>query len=575
MNRKGMFPRRVLLAGLTFNGIAYTSIRIGGDPLIQGGLIALGTLLIVVPVAWWWRRSRYGIVAMKNRSAHRDERNNGFVTIWDRLNHSSKWAMRRRWGKEIRPDLFGAAWGIQLWWLLWKVSVREYAVNLGKDNYGGLWLQHNAVVTMIGSARTGKTSAMCCRLIDHRGPAIVTSIRKDVVVHTAQLRARVGQLYFFNPGNVGNLPSNLKWSVLHGCTTMDTAIRRATQLIGEATSSEERQYWSDQAHRILAPMMYAAAHAELPMRAVQRWVAATGEDAHKAKTDIIAILENTPEGKSQVDNMRQFFGMVGPGDRTRLSITNTIAQVLSWLGNPRVAALGDSRGEDLFDIKRDLIGTNATLYILGAENRGTSALTGCLVAEIIYQSTQHAETLDGGRLSPPLLGLLDEVTATCPGRPVPTWATFLGGSGIPLHIGVQSRSRLDEVWGEEGRKTILNMSSVVMVGAGCMDPQELRDYSLMAGDREVPQRDKDGKVIKDAPRRDVPVLSVKDIKNLAIGQWIAYLRGPVTKINTENIKERKDVKKAGGYRPPAAAETNFEEAARREMREEQMQGERK
>lgn len=570
-----MFPAKRALTGVVMEAAGGGSLYLGGDPMIAGTLIAAGATLQIAPTAWWWYRSRHGIVAMKNRAARRADKTEGYVGFRERFAESSKWAMRKRWGRKLRPDLFNVngpaaiRWAKQWWRLLFIVPVEEYAVNLGRDNFGGYWVPLNSVVTRLAAARSGKSVAMASRIVDHRGPAVVTSVRKDLLLLTAQLRARRGQLFIFNPGDIAHLASNLKWSVLSGCTDMSTAERRATQLIGQAANSEERDYWNDQAWRVLAPLMYAAAHAKLPMRAVQRWIAAGAQEAKDARLEIVEILMKTPEGGAQVHNLNQFFSMVGPGDRTRLSITNTIAQVLKWLGNPRMAALGDAQGDGLFNIRQDLLDTAATVYILGAENRTSSALTGCLVAEIVYQATQYAETLPPGKLTPPMLLSLDEAALTIPGQSLPEWTTYLGGSGITLDIGAQQRSRLDMVWGEKGRQTILGNSSAVLVGAGCNDPRELQDYELMSGKRDVPQRDAKGNIMPAAPRREVPVVSVQNLKELPIGKVVCYPRGPVTRLDTPNAENERRVRRAGRYEPPADAETSYEADAREKLREEE------
>lgn len=570
MSKKGTLPGKRIAAGgiLVLSGSA--SLRFDGDWRIAFGMILLGVALAVLPFWYWYRFSRHGVAAMTNQARKRAERNEGFVSWRERMALSSRWAMRKVWARRMRPDLFTVEARllvvriVLMWWLLLRVDVREYAVDLGKDNYGGFLVPLNSVILRMASARSGKSVAMGGRLIDHRGPAVVTTVRKDLLMLTAQLRSKVGNLLVFNPGFVGNIASNFKWSVLQGCKDMTTAERRAQQLIGDATTTEEREYWNDHAFRVLAPMMYAAAWAGLSMRAVRRWVAAGGENADRAHMQIRNVLERTPEGPAQLENVDQFFGMIGAGDKTRLSITNTIAQVLKWLGNPRVAALGDAQGDDLFDLT-EFFRSNDTIYVLGGENRGTAALTGCLLAEIFHQASLHAETQRFGRLAPPLLLMFDEVALTVRGQPVPRWVKSAGGSGICMDLGIQSRSSLDEVWGLEGRKVIMDNSHAVLIGAGCNDVEALMDYEKLSGTRLVPQVDAKGNILPDAPMQRVPIVSLQNLKELTIGNVVCYSRGPVTKLRTENAEDRRDVRKAGGYVPPRVEETDFEQRTRAEQ----------
>jgi type IV secretion system protein VirD4 len=577
MSNKGMFPARAMGVGVGAIALGVSTAQL---PMPYTG--AIGTTLVVAGVAtaggapaYWYYRGRHGVAALVSRAERRAARHEGFVSRWDRRRLSSKRAMRKRWARKMRPSMFtvtgprfgsgpvdrflgGALRALRLRLALLQVPVAEYAADLGRDNYGGFWVPLNSVVTRIASARSGKSVAMAGRIIDHRGPAVVTTIRKDLLLLTAQLRAQRGPLFVFNAGNVGGYASNLKWSVLSGCTDMTTAERRARQLIGEAGNDvSDREYWNGQARRVLTPLLYAAARAKLPMRSVLGWVSAGGQKAQQAWVQIQEILQGTPEGPAQIENLGQFFGMVGAGDRTRLSITNSLMPALEWLGNPRLAALGDAQGEDLLNIKRDLLDADATIYLLGAQSKITSPMTGTLVAEIVHQATEIAETLPGGRLDPALLLALDELALTVPG-PVPQWVKHLGGSGVCMDLSIQGRASLDSVWGVEGRREILRNSAAVLIGAGCNDPDELRDFEVLGDTRWVPQRDAEGLIIEGSGRIEVPVVSAGKIAQLSIGEVLCFNRGPVTKLNTQNAEDRRDVRRAGTFQPVPT--TNFEAA---------------
>jgi hypothetical protein len=75
---------------------------------------------------------------------------------------------------------------------------------------------------------------------------------------------------------------------------------------------------------------------------------------------------------------------------------------------------------------------SGTLYLI-AETRGEDApvapLFACLATEIHYIAALAGSLLPGGRLDPPLLKALDEVTHICP-VPVPSWLADSGGKGI-------------------------------------------------------------------------------------------------------------------------------------------------
>ncbi len=535
-------------------------------------LIALGVLLASLPWVMYLWRGRHGAAAMLARWDRQTKKSGGVASRWDRYRLSSRLAMKVKWAAKLRPalvdtaddmvpDIRGWIWLVRpiewclafvmFWWVVARAPVASYATYLGRDSYGGYWVPNNSVVVRLAAARGGKSVAMADRILRHQGPAVVTSTRKDLLLMTAQLRERkCGPFYVFNAGNVGGLPSNLKWSVLTGCKDMTTAELRASDLIGEA-SDGDRAYWNDQAARVLAPLMYAAAHADLPMQHVANWVAASGDAAEAAFMEIGTILMSSPDGQSAISAVTQFFGMVGTGDRTRLSITNSMQPALSWLSNPYTAMLGDPpAGGETFDVKRDLLDANATIYILGAKRRGVGALTGALIAHIVRESAEYAETQPGGRLYPQLLMALDELPLTCPG-PVQHWVKDMGGRGICFDLGVQQRAGLDEVWGVEGRRAILGNAYAILLGPGCNDPVEVADWSRLSGLRTEYRDSFDAAGNKTGSTSiSVPVVDHGKIMAIELGKVVVFTRGRISEIKTPNAEARRDVRKAKYVAPP-------------------------
>ena len=562
MTKKGTFPGPTVAVG---GAIVVAGTAVADYHGLYGtALISTGMVLAAGRSAYWYKRGRHGAAAMIDRWDRQTQRTGGVASRWERSRTSTRGAMRRRWARHLRPTLnrqadimipdvpglmavIRPAERLLSWcmtcWAVARTPVETYATYLGYDNVGGYYVPNNSVVVRIGAARSGKSAAMGCRIIDHRGPAIVTSTRKDLFELTGALREKQGPVYVFNAGDVGRIPSSLRWSVLAGCKDMDTAMNRANDLIGEAPDTD-RQYWNDQAARLLGPLMYAAAHANLQMRVVARWVAAGGDEAMAAWRSIEKILRLTPDGAAALEGLAQFFSMVGSGDRTRLSITNTLMPALAWLANPRTAALGDAQGEDLFDVKRDLLDANATIYLLGARQRGVGALTGALVAEIVRQASNIAEQMPSGRLDPQLLLALDELPLTCPG-PVQHWVKDMGGRGITMDLGVQQRAGLDEVWGVEGRRAILGNAYAVLLGPGCNDPIEVADWSKLSGVRKERRPNFDGKRnVTGYSTVDVPVVDHGKIMAIQLGTVIVYTRGRISEIKTPNAEARRDVRRA-------------------------------
>ena len=69
-----------------------------------------------------------------------------------------------------------------------------------------------------------------------------------------------------------------------------------------------------------------------------------------------------------------------------------------------------------------------------------------MAAEIHYHAAQIGQASPGGRLDPPLLMGLDEVTQICP-VPLPVWLSDSGGKGIQVCAVAHGEAQLAGRWG--------------------------------------------------------------------------------------------------------------------------------
>jgi type IV secretory pathway TraG/TraD family ATPase VirD4 len=88
--------------------------------------------------------------------------------------------------------------------------------------------------------------------------------------------------------------------------------------------------------------------------------------------------------------------------------------------------------------------------------------------------------MPGGRLDPPLLMALDEVTQICP-VPVPSWLADAGGKGIQIITVAHGEAQLRARWGRDGARVIMDTSGAKIWLPGISDPQALESASLLCG----------------------------------------------------------------------------------------------
>jgi type IV secretory pathway TraG/TraD family ATPase VirD4 len=135
-----------------------------------------------------------------------------------------------------------------------------------------------------------------------------------------------------------------------------------------------------------------------------------------------------------------------------------------------------------FDIER-FLRQAGTLYLI-AETRGDDSpvapLFACLASEIHYTAALVGSRMPGGRLDPPLLMALDEVTQICP-VPVPSWLADSGGKGIQIITVAHGEAQLRARWGSDGARIIADTSSAKIWLPGISDPAALETASLLCG----------------------------------------------------------------------------------------------
>jgi type IV secretion system protein VirD4 len=509
----------------------------------------VGLLVVVTATAVWWARyvaKPHTTKALIRRRAELDQRSGGSATLLDVAEHASPKALRMQ-AKILRPSTARLSRRQRR-----KLDPRTLGVLVAKLGFGlwgqQVWSSCEDATMRVGGPRTGKTQSLACHALDAPGALITTSTRLDLAeaVHAARLRR--GTVHIFNPAGLGNVPSTLRWRVLAGGEDYRTATRRAADLIPPSTGEGER--WDNQARRILALLLNAAALAGGTMRDVVRW--SSDNTAEGLREIVEALLDGGPGGRDRAQAIKEFWAT---NDRTRSSITSTMAVPLAWMADDRARELGDAdRGDPgLIDIT-ELIERRQTLHLIGHEDHASlSPLIAALVAEIAHAARQLAAAQPGGRLDPPLTLVLDEAAIAAP-VPLDRWTADMGGRGVTIHISVQSLAQLRSRWGDASADAILANVATFLVFGGSSAAGDLRDLSLLTGEHRMPvhdaqvaarrraavraelhhegrswRRGTDPDTVLDPEQRGefrwIPVLSPAQIRALQPGQVLVLRRG--------------------------------------------------
>jgi type IV secretion system protein VirD4 len=303
-----------------------------------------------------------------------------------------------------------------------------------------------------------------------------TTTKHDVYELTAAVRARNDPIHVFNPQGIGAVASTFRWNPLDGCEEPAVAIRRADAFAYSVSQKgvEDGSFWAAKASDYLRGYFHAAALAGLDLRHVARWVSG----GHPGEAE--DILSTTPGAARHLAD--QLAEMRGESNKTISTVRMTMSRSLAFLADPALAAsVLPEEGESL-DIPSFLRDTG-TLYLI-AETHGEDApvapLFACLASEIHYTAALADSLLPGGRLDPPLLMALDEVTQICP-VPVPSWLADSGGKGIQIITVAHGEAQLRGRWGPDGARIIMDTSGAKIWLPGISDTTTLDAASALCG----------------------------------------------------------------------------------------------
>jgi len=498
----------------------------------------LGLLAAALMAVGWVRWSRSE--ATVTRWGARVRRKAGVASSVDIARVGSAVAMRRK-APAVRPSLApGSRWA-RLGQLA-RLPAMQVGVELCRVGALRVWASIEDVVVAFGGPRVGKTQWLAGRVLDAPGAVLVTSTRTDLLEQTGPLRAQVGPVLVFNPVGLAGLASTITFDPLTGCADPVTAHERAADMLAAANKAGggDREFWDDQARRNLAALLHAAALGAaagepLTVLDVQRWLA----DLDTAEAEIGELLAGSSEPAFETA-VAQF---IRTNDRTRTSITATIAPALGWLthGPARAAAAPVGRGGQPFDVAQ-LLASRATVYLLGGEEAQVAPLVCALTGHIAREARRLAAHCPGGRLDPPLSLRLDEAALICP-VPLDRWTADMGGRGVNIVACFQSRAQLVDRYGEAKAAVILNNAGARMLFGGTADRDDLTYWSTLAGDREEPitTTDLHGRVASRSTRR-VPVLSPAQLANLPARRVVVFRRDmPPVIGRAEQAWRRRDV----------------------------------
>ena len=128
-------------------------------------------------------------------------------------------------------------------------------------------------VLLFGPSQSGKTTRLIESVNAWGGPAIVSSVKTDLMRATIERRTAIGEVKVFDPIGISSMPSTT-WSPLRAAKSLPGALA-AAQLLARAGGEEgpSDRFWRGQSEQLIAAMLWVAANTKgHSMRNVVRWV---------------------------------------------------------------------------------------------------------------------------------------------------------------------------------------------------------------------------------------------------------------------------------------------------------------
>jgi type IV secretory pathway TraG/TraD family ATPase VirD4 len=373
------------------------------------------------------------------------------------------WVRQRTWA--LPTDL-------RRLWVPGPVSGRPYLGVIGRIPARTLAAELEVQPMVIAPPRSGKSTGFVIPwLLDHDGPALVLSTKRDIYDATAAHRGCIGRVWVYDP--FGEQPST-GFTPLTPASTWAGAIRTGEALASAAhpdQSNAANEFWDKEAASMLAALLHAAALAGQCMSEVIRWL-----DARSFERPI-EILQASGAAAAAL----QLEGVKRRDERNRETTVMAALNLLRVYRYPQVAA--SATGE--LTPERFLDGEANTIYVVAAghEQEPLRPVILALLAAVYEHAIVKARR--DGTLDPRLFILMDEAANIAPVRNLASWLSQCGDHGIVIATIWQSIAQIDQRYGRAARDAICAASTAQVFIPPLAEPTSAGYLTALLGEEPV------------------------------------------------------------------------------------------
>ncbi|GGN73391.1 hypothetical protein GCM10010112_42640 [Actinoplanes lobatus] len=337
----------------------------------------------------------------------------------------------------------------------------------------GLSLQGQAIhappmlpVTVIGPTGSGKTTRVAAPILaDWPGPAVVLSVKADLIGAAYPARRRRGPVWLLDPEDALRAGDEAaRFDLTAWIASLADAQDVAAVLLasGGADDVREGRFWSELAQNWTAPILFAGARSGLDI----------GQIADLAMRDRSAHAERLVAESGDPIAIRMLRSVLDLEIRARTSVMATVCQALRVFNRPGVVRA--ATGSD-FTLDQVLDGTATLAMTLPAFRMRQVAPLFAAVLTMLWSRLQTRA------VNEPLLLLIDEA-ANVPGvaDQMLEWVTTGRGLGVQVVTLWHDLAQLTARYGVERSTVVNNSGSLLFLGAG-RDPDGREFLDRFAG----------------------------------------------------------------------------------------------
>lgn len=326
-------------------------------------------------------------------------------------------------------------------WVAAPVNGRPYLGRIGRVRPRMLAAEPEVQPMVIAPPRAGKSSGFVVPwLLDHHGPALVLSTKRDVYEATVAYRRAIGRVSVYDPFGQADSAS---FTPLIPARSWAGAIRAGEALASAAhpdQANAANEFWDKEAASMLAPLLHAAALSGAGMAELVRWLDT------RSFADAVRVLGSGRAGAAANQ-------LEGVGRRDERNRETTVMSALNLLRAYRYPQLAGPSTREL-DPAALLDGDANTVYVVAAGH--DQELLRPVILALVSATYEAAvnRAREQGPLEPALLMLMDEAANIAPVRNLASWLSQCGDHGILIATIWQSIAQIDQRYGRAARDAI-------------------------------------------------------------------------------------------------------------------------